>query len=108
MLLPRWSRALSSSVVLCAGCTSADSSRSALQDASFPADGGPGGTPVPQGASVTQFHKNASRDGLYVDPLFTKAAAAAIHRDTSFASAPIAGPVYAQRSMSRTVPAATT
>jgi hypothetical protein len=52
---------------------------------------GPGGG----GPSVLQHHKNASRDGLYVEPAFTKAAAARIHMDTTF-KATIQGPTYAQ------------
>src|SRR5438874_12806808 len=47
------------------------------------------------GASVLQFHKNASRDGLYVDAAFTKASAAGIHMDPSF-KATIKGPTFAQ------------
>ena len=53
------------------------------------------GSTTPEGPSVTQFHKNDKRDGLYVDAAFTKAAAAKIHRDKTFTAA-IAGPVYAQ------------
>jgi hypothetical protein len=44
---------------------------------------------------VTQFHKNLSRDGLYIDPAFTKAAAMTIHKDTTF-NATITGPTFAQ------------
>jgi hypothetical protein len=47
-------------------------------------------------ANVLQHHKNASRDGLYVDAAFTKAAAGRIHRDTTFAATAIQGPTYAQ------------
>jgi len=47
------------------------------------------------GASVLQYHNNASRDGLYVDATFTKAAAAKLHIDPSF-HATIEGPTYAQ------------
>jgi hypothetical protein len=46
-------------------------------------------------ASVYQYHKQSSRTGVYVDPLFTKAAAANLHVDPNF-SAPINGPIYAQ------------
>jgi hypothetical protein len=45
---------------------------------------------------VLQHHRNASRDGLYVDAAFTKAAAGRIHRDTTFVATPIQGPTYAQ------------
>src|SRR6266566_1196697 len=44
---------------------------------------------------VLQHHRNGTRDGLYVEPLITQAAAARIHRDTTF-SAPLPGPTYAQ------------
>lgn len=61
-----------------------------------------GTTPLPtidagpsSAAGVFQHHLNARRDGFYIDPAFTKAAAASIHRDMSF-NAPISGPVYAQ------------
>ena len=51
----------------------------------------------PEGTSVnvTQHHNNASRDGLYVDPAFTLAAAANLTRDLNFNGA-IVGNVYAQ------------
>jgi hypothetical protein len=49
--------------------------------------------PVPNG--VLQFHNNASRDGLYVDPAFTRAAAANVRIDAAF-HATTAGPTYAQ------------
>jgi len=47
------------------------------------------------GADVLQHHLHGSRDGLYIDPLVTRASAATLHRDLSF-SAPIPGPTYAQ------------
>lgn len=66
------------------------------------AGGGAAGTPaggaagaVTSGASVLQHHKNATRDGVYVDAAFTKAAAAALHRDSTF-TATLSGPTYAQ------------
>jgi hypothetical protein len=37
------------------------------------------------GASVLQYHLNASRDGHYVDPLMTQTAAAGLKIDTTFA-----------------------
>jgi len=46
-------------------------------------------------ADVLQHHANQSRDGLYVDPLITQKAAAAMHLDKSF-NASLPGPVYAQ------------
>jgi PQQ enzyme repeat len=45
--------------------------------------------------NVTQFHNQASRDGLYVDPAFTPSAAANVTRDTNFEGT-IEGNVYAQ------------
>jgi len=54
-----------------------------------------GGATSSSGASVLQHHKNATRDGVYVDAAFTKANAAKMHRDTSFTST-LSGPTYAQ------------
>ena len=51
--------------------------------------------PTTIAANVTQHHNHASRDGLYLDPLFTEAAAAAVTRDTNF-NGTIVGNVYAQ------------
>src|SRR6266478_1754614 len=56
------------------------------------------GTPSTTGggaASVLQYHKSASRDGLYMDAAFTKSAAAKIHKDPTF-TATIKGPTFAQ------------
>src|SRR5689334_8657650 len=52
---------------------------------------------APAGASVnvTQYHNNASRDGLYIDSAFTPSAAANLARDLSF-DGTIVGNVYAQ------------
>ena len=52
---------------------------------------------APAGASVnvTQHHNNPSRDGLYIDPAFTTAAAANLTRDLSF-NGTIVGNVYSQ------------
>src|SRR5258708_9562771 len=46
-------------------------------------------------ADVLQHHNNPTRDGLYVDPLFTRDAAMNIHRDFTF-EASLPGPTYAQ------------
>ena len=46
-------------------------------------------------ADVLQHHNNSTRDGLYIDPLFTLDAAPNIHRDFSF-EAFLPGPTYAQ------------
>src|SRR5262249_48147738 len=48
-----------------------------------------------RGASVLQHHRSASRDGLYVEPVLTRAAVAALHRDPTF-NASIQGPTFAQ------------
>jgi hypothetical protein len=55
---------------------------------------GGGGPAVDVGASVLMMHNHASRDGLYDDAAFTKAAAAKLHK-TSF-SASVMGDEYAQ------------
>jgi outer membrane protein assembly factor BamB len=52
-------------------------------------------TDGPRGAAVLQYHKHASRDGLYVEPALTQAAARRFHRDLTF-DAPLSGPTYAQ------------
>ena len=60
--------------------------------------GGGGGSPdggMTTGPAVLQHHKRASRDGVFVDPAFTKAAAAGIHLDPGFSSS-IQGPTYTQ------------
>jgi hypothetical protein len=48
----------------------------------------------PIGASVLVFHNHVNRDGLFVDPALTRAAAAAMHVDAAFAGA-VEGNVYA-------------
>jgi PQQ enzyme repeat len=54
------------------------------------------GTPTLQGAvNVTQYHNHESRDGLYIDPAFTRTAAAALKRDTNF-TGNVSGNIYAQ------------
>jgi hypothetical protein len=45
--------------------------------------------------NVTEHHNHDSRDGLYIDPAFTPANAAALNRDMNF-NGSIAGNVYAQ------------
>src|SRR3989442_6341247 len=44
---------------------------------------------------VLQHHLHGTRDGLYMDPRVTQAAAARTRRDTTF-RAPLPGPTYAQ------------
>src|ERR1051325_7403464 len=46
-------------------------------------------------ADVTQHHNHPSRDGVYLDPLFTQSAAANLTRDLNF-NGTISGNVYAQ------------
>jgi hypothetical protein len=46
-------------------------------------------------ASVLQYHNDPARDGVYIDPLFTRLAAGAIKKDPTFVAA-IKGPTYAQ------------
>lgn len=54
------------------------------------------GAPLARAAvNVTEHHNHDTRDGLYVDPAFTPAAAAALKRDLNF-NGTIAGHVYAQ------------
>jgi PQQ enzyme repeat len=57
---------------------------------------GGGGQPIGGRVSVLQHHNNPSRDGVYIDPRLTKAVAATMHVDPTFAGAAIMGPVYAQ------------
>jgi outer membrane protein assembly factor BamB len=53
-------------------------------------------TAAVQGAvNVTQYHNHENRDGLYIDPAFTRAAAAGLKRDTNFLGA-VSGNIYAQ------------
>ena len=51
--------------------------------------------PANASVNVTQHHNHDSRDGLYIDPGFTQAAAANLARDTNFTGT-IVGNVYAQ------------
>jgi hypothetical protein len=64
-----------------------------------PAAAGSGGSGTPAvggGAdSVLQYHKDAKRSGMYTDAAFTRAAAAMLKKDTTFAGT-VAGPTYAQ------------
>jgi hypothetical protein len=48
-----------------------------------------------QPVNVSQHHNNSTRDGLYVDSVFTQALAAGLKRDTNF-DGRISGNVYAQ------------
>ena len=45
--------------------------------------------------NITQHHNHASRDGLFIDPAFTKSSAAGLQRDLAF-NGSISGNVYAQ------------
>jgi len=71
-------------VAICASCGNTGST--VTPEAGPPGSGGP---------SVLQFHKNATRDGVYVDPLLTTAAALRMHKDPTF-RASVDGNVYAQ------------
>ncbi|MGO9003338.1 MAG: hypothetical protein ACLQHM_15350 [Limisphaerales bacterium] len=51
--------------------------------------------PASGAVNVTEHHNHDSRDGLYIDPAFTSAAAASLKRDTNF-NGTISGNVYAQ------------
>lgn len=54
------------------------------------------GTAMLQGAvNVTQYHNHENRDGLFIDPAFTRTAAAALKRDMNF-SGNVSGNIYAQ------------
>ncbi|TMP93052.1 MAG: hypothetical protein E6L08_06885 [Verrucomicrobia bacterium] len=54
-----------------------------------------GVVPANGSVNVTQHHNHDSRDGLYIDPVFTQSAAARLTRDLSF-DGTITGNVYAQ------------
>ena len=54
-----------------------------------------GGGTTDHGASVLELHGSPSRAGAYVDAAFTRTAAAALHRDATFA-ATYTGAAYAQ------------
>jgi len=54
------------------------------------------GTQGMRGAvNVTQYHNHESRDGLYIDPAFTRTAAAGLKRNTNFLGT-VSGNIYAQ------------
>jgi len=61
--------------------------------------------PAKGAVNVTEHHNHDSRDGLYVDPAFTPAAAANLKRDTNFNGASAATSMPS-RSTSRAVRAA--
>jgi outer membrane protein assembly factor BamB len=50
--------------------------------------------PAPSGG-VLQHHNASSRNGVYVDPLMTRTAAAAMHLDPAFAATGLAGTIFA-------------
>ena len=58
-----------------------------------PFDAGPGDAGPT--LEVLQHHDDAARDGVYVDPAFTRAAVAGLHLDANFSGA-VTGNVYAQ------------
>ncbi|MGH7992410.1 MAG: hypothetical protein ACREDQ_02765 [Limisphaerales bacterium] len=51
--------------------------------------------PATGAINVTEHHNHDTRDGLYIDPAFTTAAAAALKRDANF-NGTVSGNVYAQ------------
>jgi outer membrane protein assembly factor BamB len=59
---------------------------------------GSGGTAVVPGpgSGVLQYHNHANRDGVYVDAALTRAAAATLHIDPTFASPSLSGTTWAQ------------
>ena len=63
---------------------------------------GDGDAGIDVGSSVLQFHRNAARDGHYVDPVMTLAYAASMKFDPAFVGAttgpgvPIVGPLWGQ------------
>jgi hypothetical protein len=83
------------STLLADGFTSDDrhDSDDAAFDATAEEDANPPG--VDSGASVLQFQNGPRRDGLYIEPAFTKATAAKMKIDESF-DIPLDGAVYAQ------------
>jgi hypothetical protein len=101
-------RAIGLGLVLLSSCsnnqngTHSDASTGAdaeagIVDAPPPTDGGPppaDGGPLGE-ASVLQLHLHATRDGAYVDPKVTRAAAAGLKLDSAF-NATYTGQTYAQ------------
>src|SRR5262249_31054029 len=76
----------------------------ACNDGKVGGNGGSGGTGGIGGAnagpSITQHHNNPSRDGVYIVPGLTRAAAASMHRDTrvnaTFDGSSAAQPLYVE------------
>ena len=89
VVLPRASYSESPSVSLSAAVSDSAAASNA------PAGAGSSDWPEGLGVNVTQYHNHASRDGLFVDPAFTRASAANLVRDTGFNGA-ISGNVYGQ------------
>jgi hypothetical protein len=58
--------------------------------------GGSGGGDAGTSVSVVMHHNHLNRDGVFIDPVITKAAAATMHIDTTFAMATYQGMVTAQ------------
>src|SRR5262245_7366794 len=63
--------------------TASSSSGTASSSSGSTSSGGPD--------SVLMHHKNPSRDGVYIQPTFTKAAIGTLHKDTTFAPTAIQG-----------------
>jgi len=93
--LPRYTIVLGCVTTMACGSsngTQGDGASSASDGSSAGADGsqadaasGTEGGAVASSASVLQYHRNATRDGHYIDPLMTQTAAAGLKIDTSFA-----------------------
>ena len=79
-------------LLACAACGGSSGKHPGDGGGSGTTDGGDSGA---SGVAVFQHHKTASRSGVFVDPAFTKAAAAGVHPVPGF-SAAINGPTYAQ------------
>ncbi len=68
-----------------AGTTSSSGTTSATGTTGSTGTGtGTGGSVAVVGDSVLMHHKNPNRDGVYVEPTFTKAAMAGLTKDTTF------------------------
>ncbi len=58
-------------------------------------EGGAGAASIASEAAVHQYHNSASRNGLYIAPTLSRAAAAGLHREGAF-QVRLPGPTYAQ------------
>ncbi|HMI88825.1 MAG TPA: hypothetical protein VK550_32320 [Polyangiaceae bacterium] len=79
-----------------AGGTSGGATGGGAGTAGVGGGGGSSGGGAGSSGSVLQHHNHPNRDGVYIDPVMTKAAAATMHVDTTFAMATYTGMVTAQ------------